>query len=118
MRSFSPSKSDFAAQVTLSARRGAERHAVGVVRIVVVVIAVRVDVIEVIVVVGRPQPPVRGGTLMLQRITQRKSYGKSLYRSLSFFIVPLIRRISFSTMSIQNFILLDSIPNSSFATSI
>ena len=57
MRSFSPLRTDFAAWVTLSGKRGAQRHAVVVVRIIVVVIAIIVDAIEVIVIVGRPQPP-------------------------------------------------------------
>ena len=57
MRSFSPPKSDFAIQVTLSAQRGAESHPASVVGIVVVVIAIIVDVVEVIIVVGRTQPP-------------------------------------------------------------
>ena len=57
MRSFSPPVSDFAAWVTLSARRGAQRHPAAVVDVVVVVTAVIVDVVGVVIVVGRAQPP-------------------------------------------------------------
>ena len=62
MRSFSPPRTDFAMQVTLSDKRGAERHPAGVVGVVVVVIAIIVDVVEVVVIVGRPQPPPNSGT--------------------------------------------------------
>ena len=90
MRSFSPPKSDFAAQVTLSARRGAEHHAVVVVDVIVVVTAVAVDIVCVIVVVSRTQPP-PSSRAIVQHITYM---GKSLYLSLSFFNAPLTRRIS------------------------
>ena len=64
MFSFSPSSTDFTMQVTLSGKRGAERDAPAAVRIVVVVRAVRIDVVEVIVVVGRPEPPPRGASII------------------------------------------------------
>lgn len=57
MFSFSPSRTDFTAWVTLSDKRGAEGNAVIVVRIVIVVVAVAVDVVEVVIVVRAPQPP-------------------------------------------------------------
>ena len=59
MFSFSPPRTDFAARVTLSRKRGAERHPIGVVRIVVVVIAAAIDIIEVVSIVSRAEPPAR-----------------------------------------------------------
>ena len=44
----------------MSAKRGAERHAIGVVGIVVVVRAASIDIVEVVSVVSGPEPPVRG----------------------------------------------------------
>lgn len=41
-------------------RRGAEGHAIRVVRIVVVAVAVAVHIVEVVGVVSRPQPPLIG----------------------------------------------------------
>ena len=49
--------------------RGAERHPVRVVGIVVVIVAVGVDIVEVRGVVGRTKPPVRGRQRDIQRIT-------------------------------------------------
>ena len=92
-------RTDFTAWVTLSGGRGAERDPVAVVRIVVVVGTVVVDISEVSRRVGGAGPPVRRGR-KLQPTTYR--YGKSLYRSRSFSITPLTRRISVSTMSIHN----------------
>ena len=60
--SFSPIKSDFAIKVTLSARRGAEGHAIGIVRVVVIVGAVRIHIVEITGVVSRAEPPNRGVT--------------------------------------------------------
>ena len=64
MRSFSPSKSDFTVQVTLSAQRGAESHPARVVSVVVVVVTIGVDIVNVVIVVivGRTQPPPGRGT--------------------------------------------------------
>jgi hypothetical protein len=66
MFSFSPSSTDFAMQVTLSGKRGAERNPPAVVRIVVVVRAAGIDVVEVIaiVVVGGAEPPDRGASII------------------------------------------------------
>lgn len=57
MCSFSPLCTDFTARVTLSDKRGAQRHPVGVVDVVVVVITIGFDVVGVIIVVGRAEPP-------------------------------------------------------------
>jgi len=76
MLSFSPSQPDFTTGVTLSAKkkpntgRGAERHAIRVVGVVVVRVAVVVHIHEVGAVgcIRRTQPPVRC-TQNLQSIT-------------------------------------------------
>lgn len=59
MFSFSPPRADFTSRVTLSGKRGAERHPIGVVRIVVVVTAAGIDIIEVVSIVSGAEPPVR-----------------------------------------------------------
>ena len=50
--------------VTLSGTRGAERHSPRGIRIVIVVGAVAVDIVEVVIVVGGAQPP-PGGALKI-----------------------------------------------------
>ena len=57
MHSFSPLCADFATWVTLSGKRGAEGHPARVVSVVVIVVTVGVDIHEIVVVIGRPQPP-------------------------------------------------------------
>ena len=103
--SFSPPRTDFAARVTLSDKRGAERNRARGVRIVVVIIAAGIDIIEIISIVSRPEPPPRGrGRTNPSKFSDHNpciNHGKSLYRSRSFFITALTSLISFSTMSIQ-----------------
>lgn len=48
---------------TQSGKRGAEAHAARIVGIVIVVRAVRVNVVEVVVIVTGAEPPVRGRML-------------------------------------------------------
>ena len=59
MHSFSPLCRISPLRVTLSAKRGARRDAVGIVRIVVVDAAAGVDIYEIVGItrVGRTQPP-------------------------------------------------------------
>ena len=42
--------------------RGADGHAIGVVSIVVIVVAVAVHIVEIVLVVSGAEPPVRGAT--------------------------------------------------------
>jgi len=48
--------------------RGADGHAALVVGIVVVIAAVRIDIVEIVVVIGRPQPP-RSSAGRIQKLT-------------------------------------------------
>ena len=66
--SFSPSVLISPYLVTLSRMRGADGHAALVVGIVVVIAAVRIDIVEIVVVIGRPQPPPRGAG-RIQKLT-------------------------------------------------
>ena len=58
--SFSPSVLVSPLPVTLSRLRGADDHAALVVGIVVVITAVAIHIVEIVTVIGRPQPPPRG----------------------------------------------------------
>ena len=48
----------------MSARRGAERHAKSIVCIVVIGTAAVVNIIEIVIIVSRAEPPIRGGRLI------------------------------------------------------
>ena len=55
----------------MSHKIGSERHAIRVVRVVIVIVAARVNIIEVIVVVSRPQPPDRGAGRITEQNLRR-----------------------------------------------
>ena len=103
--------------VTLSARRGAERHAITVVGIVVVAAAAGIDIMKITRRgrVGGPEPPVGCTSTTKSKFyrAQPIDHGRFLYRSLSLFITALTRRISVSIISTQYFRVSISIPKSS-----